>query len=30
LWNAGFRTVLSAAVWAVYQKSQYLGGLSEK
>ncbi|MCJ7618596.1 MAG: pyrroline-5-carboxylate reductase [Anaerolineae bacterium] len=28
--KGGFRTVLSRAIWAAYQKSQYLGGLSEK
>ncbi|HUS69896.1 MAG TPA: pyrroline-5-carboxylate reductase [Anaerolineae bacterium] len=28
--KGGFRTVLSRAIWAAYQKSQYLGELSEK
>jgi pyrroline-5-carboxylate reductase len=28
--KGGFRTVLSRAVWAAYQKSQYLGELSSK
>jgi len=28
--EGGLRTVLSRAVWAVYQKSKYLGGLAEK
>lgn len=28
--KGGLRTVLSRAVWAAYQKSKYLGGLSEK
>jgi pyrroline-5-carboxylate reductase len=28
--KGGFRTVLSRAIWAAYQKSQYLGGLSEE
>jgi pyrroline-5-carboxylate reductase len=25
--KGGFRTVLSKAIWAAYQKSRYLGGL---
>jgi pyrroline-5-carboxylate reductase len=28
--KGGFRTVLSRAIWAAYQKSKYLGGLSSK
>jgi pyrroline-5-carboxylate reductase len=28
--KGGMRTVLSKAVWAAYQKSKYLGGLSEQ
>jgi len=28
--KGGFRTVLSRAIWAAYQKSRYLGGLSGK
>jgi pyrroline-5-carboxylate reductase len=28
--KGGFRTVLSRAIWAAYQKSKYLGGLSNK
>ncbi len=27
--KGGFRTVLSKAIWAAYQKSRYLGGLNE-
>ena len=26
--KGGFRTVLSKAIWAAYQKSRYLGGLN--
>jgi pyrroline-5-carboxylate reductase len=28
--KGGFRTVLSRAIWAAYQKSKYLGELSSK